>query len=99
MTIQAIFTNLIEVHEITVLIILLLVMWMVYMLGYYHAQLDVMNHWLKTHKEESAKKENEQQEKGVEREVLLEKKRSEPTPTEKLDEELRQYLLRENANI
>ena len=96
MTMQAIFTSLIEVHEITAIIILLMVMWMVYMLGYYHAQLDVMNHWLKQQLEEKKEQREPQKEEEPPQPLILKRELS---PTEKLDEEMRRLLLKENANI
>lgn len=93
---QAIIMNMISIHEITATTLMIMLLVSAYMLGHYHGQLDVMNHWLKQQLEE--KKEQLEPKKVEEPPHPLILKR-ELSPTEKLDEEMRRLLLKENANI
>lgn len=104
-TAQAIFTSMVQLHEITLLAIMLVAMLGCYLIGYYHGQLDLLKEHgirLQTYPQEVETEEQEQtatrNQKPDQREVLVEAKR-EPQSVERLDEEMRNYLLRENANI
>ena len=92
----------VQLHEITLLAIMLVAMLGCYLIGYYHGQLDLLKEHgirLQTYPQEVERQEEiAEPQKPAEREVLVEAKR-EPQSVERLDEEMRNYLLKENANI
>ena len=92
----------VQLHEITLLAIMLVAMVGCYLIGYYHGQLDLLKESgvkLQLYPPQVETEEQEQTTQQLtQREVLVEAKRP-PQSVEKLDEEMRNFLLRENANI